>query len=575
MLTLTRALVDYDIDILHVIARQWDIDLVAKERAAAADELAVSMLQGEAAAAIWERLPEEARQALVDLMVNQGELLYSHFTRRYGELRPMGPARREREKPWLSTENITEYLYYRGLIVRTFQQTPAGAQEYIGIPIDLLELLPQPSRESVRSAPGFAVAPPRRLMAGQDIAPDDLATLIAYLLLREDNARPWLEPTSVDGIDLYLRRPNNPAYRAFLTHLAYELGQISDQVVLTHVVTEVDKDAVRPWLEAPRQHQLRSLAETWLRSSAWNALAYTPGLEADEWPNDPRLARQTALDALQDVPAEIWWSLEGFVEAIKQHNPDFQRPGGDYSAWYLRDTYTGEIMHGFQYWDHIEGALLRFIIEGPMNWLGLVYAERGAFMLTPLGLALLGRADWPSEPDPKAHIQVDEQGVIAVPPEVSRYHRVQIARFSSWLNSPGIPEHSAWKHHHGQAYLYRLTAQSIERTAAEGLTLSSHIIPFLQRLSGRDLPLNVVKMLQAWEETPEEVVIQDVVILVAKNLKVQERLQSNDRINRWLVQQVGPRAYAVRRENMPALMNALRETGILPLFEGHAKDDRP
>jgi hypothetical protein len=58
-------------------------------------------------------------------------------------------------------------------------------------------------------------------------------------------------------------------------------------------------------------------------------------------------------------------------------------------------------------------------------------------------------------------------------------------------------------------------------------------------------------------------------------LSVYERLRKNDKINRWLGQAVGPQAHAVRREDFPALLNALRQMGILPLFEGHEKDDWP
>jgi hypothetical protein len=575
MPNLVRALVDYDPDLLDIIAAQWDIDLAARDRASAAEELAAAMARPDAVAATWERLSREEQEALNHLLVQGGRLLYSHFTRRYGELRPMGPARREREKPWLSPENVTEALYYRGLIVRAFEQTDAGAQEHVVIPSDLRDLLPQPKRDSVALAPGHAVAPPRRFWGGQFVAPDDVATLCAYLLLRDGSAQEWLHANPVERIDRHLRRPHQPAYRALLTQLAYDLGMFADQTVLTHVITQVNKDTARPWLEAPRLHQLRSLAETWFVSTAWNDLAYTPGLEADEWPNDPRLARQIVADTLQYIPAEIWWSLDGFIEHIKQANPDFQRPGGDYAAWYLRDAYTSEIMHGFEYWDHIEGALLRFIVEGPMHWLGLVHAQRGAFLLTSLGLALIGRADWPSEPDPAARIHVDEQGVITVPPDLSRYDRVQISRFGAWIGVPAVDGLPVDKAQGTGGYLYRLTPQAIARAAEEGVTLSTHIVPFIQRLTDRSLPANVLKMLQAWHEQPGEVIVQDVVILTAKNLRVYESLKADKRVSRWLGQQIGPQSHTVRREDLAALFNALREMGYLPLFEGYEKDDWP
>jgi hypothetical protein len=573
MLTLARVLVDYDFDLLQAIAAQWDIDLTSSDRGLAAEELAAAMLDPEATRSTWERLGEEGQEALGVLLANDGRLPFAHFARRYGEIRPMGPARRERERPWAAPISITELLFYRGLIVRAFEQSAAGAQEYVVIPTDLAAGLPQPEPTTAIRAPGHPVAPPRHLPGGKYAAPDDLATLLAYLLIREENARTWLTTSPAEVIDRYLRRPL-PACRAMLTTLAYDQGLIEDLEVLTHTTTQVNKDIARPWLEAPYLHQLRSLAETWLESITWNDLAFTPGLDADEWPNDPRLARQVVLDALQRVPAGLWWSLHGLIEHIKQHSPDFQRPGGDYAAWYLRDAVSGEILHGFQYWDYIEGEQLRFIIGGPLSWLGLVQVGQGAFMVTELGQALLGQTGWPSAPDRDTRIWIDQQGVISVPVQMSRYERAQIARFTAWLDPPPLRAADPQADDTDAAYRYRLTPQAIARVADEGFNLG-RIITFLQRLSGNNVPPNVLKMLQSWGENPAEVVVEDAVIIRAKDLGVYERLVKNQRVSRWFVRQVGPNSYTVRREDLPALLNALREMGILPYFEGYKKDDWP
>lgn len=575
MPTLVRALLDYDPGMLEIIAAQWDVDLTTDDRAQASDELAAAMARPEAVAAIWERLDQQQCEALFDLQAQAGRIPLSQFVRRYGELRPMGPARREREKPWINPISTTEALYYRALIVRVFEQTVAGAQEMIAIPEELRDLLPQPPLEKLARTPGYAVAPPRKLRDGHLTAPDDMATLLAHLLLRDTNARGWLANTPVEVIDRHLRRSSEPAYRALLVQLAYDLDFIADEETLTHIVTRVDKERVRPWLEAPRAHQARLLAEAWFESTRWNDLMYVPGLEADQWPNTGIVARHAVLEMLREVPSEIWWSLDGFIEYVKQVNPDFQRPGGDYAAWYLRDAYSGEIMHGLQYWDHIEGALIRFLFEGPLHWLGLVRAGRGVFLLTPLMLALQGIVPWPDTPDRPARIRVDEQGVISAPVDLSRYDRVKIARFCAWIGTPAPAPYVPYGESRDEGvYLYRLTPQAIARVADEGVELPA-IIAFLQRLSSHALPPNVLKMLQNWHDNPREVIVHDVVIVSAKDLGVYERLRDNERVSRWLGRQVGPHAHIVQREDMPQLLNALREMGILPLFEGHEKDEWP
>ena len=42
------------------------------------------------------------------------------FSRLFGEIRPMGPDKMEREKPYLNPASLAEALYYRGLIGMTF-----------------------------------------------------------------------------------------------------------------------------------------------------------------------------------------------------------------------------------------------------------------------------------------------------------------------------------------------------------------------------------------------------------------------------------------------------------------------
>jgi hypothetical protein len=54
-----------------------------------------------------------------------------------------------------------------------------------------------------------------------------------------------------------------------------------------------------------------------------------------------------------------------------------------------------------------------------------------------------------------------------------------------------------------------------------------------------------------------------------------EKLRANNRIARLMGQPVGPQSVAIRRQDLPAVLNAIREMGLLPLFEGHEKDTRP
>lgn len=571
MASLTRYLIDYDIDLLLIIAGQWDLEFNTNDRLIITEALAAAMSADASVSATWERLSPEARAALHELRANEGHQPYVHFTRRYGEIRAMGPARREREKPWLEPINTTEALYYRGLIFRGFEQTPSGMQEFIQVPDELFRALPEPAPGTITRAPGFASVPRRQIEDGYDTAVDDLTTILAYLMIRDSDASNWFTEESVCELDRHLRHPQIPYYRVMLLTLAVELNLID----ITTKPTSVNKEKSRVWLKAPREHQQRSLIEAWMNSTNFNELAFTPGLEADEWPNDPLLARQAAIADLIDVPPDLWWNVESFIEHIKQTNPDFQRPGGDYTSWYIEDSYSGKILSGLEYWDFIEGALLNLLFKGPLRWLGIIRRGSFAFMLTKVGAALVGHTDWPSEPDPPALIAIDKQGTIQVPVTFDRYERLQLARFTSWIGTPPPSDYvPATEAPDRGFYLYRLTPQAIRRVQADGFQIDQ-IIGFLGRNSGGKIPKNVHTMLKRWDEDPDEVVVEDVVIVYTKNLGVYESLKKEKRIKDLLERPTDVNSYAVKRDNLLTLLSSLREVGYFPLFKGHKKDDLP
>ncbi len=82
-------------------------------------------------------------------------------------------------------------------------------------------------------------------------------------------------------------------------------------------------------------------------------------------------------------------AVEDFIDYVSVTAPDFARPDGRYDTWHIRDTETGEFLHGFQHWRRVEGGLIRRLLEGPLHWLGLLQIEDGRVLLTEFGQAAL------------------------------------------------------------------------------------------------------------------------------------------------------------------------------------------
>lgn len=561
MPSLQRVLRDYDLGLLRLIADHWGLELQAPNQHEAADELAAQIrsTQPSLVQEIVEALPAEARAALEALKPERMPL--AMFVRKYGELRAMGVSRREREQPWKNAPSASEMLWYRGLIGRAFFDDGQGPQEFVFIPDDLLKLMPAGiSAPSNAPPPGAPAAPPPDFVSAVDAAPDDLATLLAYLQI----AVVRLEGASFprkhrEALHRFLRLPE--ALDLFI-HLATrsEVGLASGSPL------KLEPAKARPFLEASRPEQVAILAPAWRDSSEWNDLLHVPGLvlEGKAWRNDPFTARAAVLSLLKQVPAGEWWSLEAFVAAVKDRQPDFQRPAGDYDSWYIRDAATQVYLRGFENWERVDGALIRWMIEKPMHWLGLVdmaplslpgggeRAEGKAFRTTPYGAAFLGQAAWPAaEAETPSALQLSQDGFIRAPASASRYDRFQVARVSHWLSLEG------------NDYAYRLTPTSLVRAAKQGIRVS-HIAGFLQKAVGDEaIPPTLVGALHRWERAGGEAAIKETVVLKLKSKELLETLRRTPGVRRYLGEALSPEAVEIRGEDMEKLREALAEVGIL------------
>src|SRR5512139_1680505 len=98
---LYKSLQHQDISHLQIVAGLWGVVLDESEPRKALQQLAPALLDPLKVDETVASLPEEAHLALDDLISNEGKLPWSLFIRRHGELREMGPGRRDREQPHL------------------------------------------------------------------------------------------------------------------------------------------------------------------------------------------------------------------------------------------------------------------------------------------------------------------------------------------------------------------------------------------------------------------------------------------------------------------------------------------
>lgn len=536
---LSESLQGRDLGHLRIVAEFWGVDLDAPDARTALPQLVKAMLDPQMAAEIMDDLPGEVKSALQDLARQSGRMPWALFTRRYGEVREMGAGKRDREQPYLDPVSAAEMLWYYGLIARAFFDTSEGVEEFAYIPDDLLDCL------SLQEAPNHAPlgraayqTERKQTISASDLILDHACTFLAARRSGLDDPDEYTFPAPASSL-------SSPALQSLL----------SASGILDETVQPVP-EATRIFLEAPRAEALAILVRAWLQSDSFNELLLVPGLSAEgSWKNDPLHTRQVLLGLVQDIPAGQWWNLDSFIAAVKQHQPDFQRRGGDYDTWFIRSLSTGEFLRGFEHWDDIEGALLSFLISGPLFWLGIMElaavpdGERAtAFRRSTWAEALLAGQAPSGLAREEAKLIVRSDAHLHAPRLAPRAVRYQVARFCEWgKESP-------------DGYDYLLTPASLSRAKQQGLAIS-HLLSLLRK-STEALPPSLIKALERWDAHGSAARIESLSVLRFNSPEVLQALRSS-RAARFLGEPLGPAAITVKAGAEQKVLAILAELGYL------------
>ena len=555
MRDLRRSLLQHDIALLRVIGESWGADLLGLPPRMAAKRLVEVILSADLSADIAD-LPSEVQAAVQALLAAGGRIAVDSFTRQFGSIRPFGPARMERERPWANPDSPAEVLWYHGLLFRAFDQIESGSQEFVYLPDEVFAALPAaaapPPMEQPQLVPAAGLIGSRSPIAG---LVDDCCTLLAFV----QRTLVSIHPHGTIPEDL------------LLPHLCYKDRarlQMIWALALDAGLLQADGKAIRPhtqiaraWMQAPYPEQAATLVQAWLDSRRWNDLWQVPSLqpEAAGWQNDPRYPRRLMLEVLAQLDPKIWWQLDSLLTGVKAARPNFQRSAGEFDAWYIRDASTGHYLRGFDFWDQVEGALLRYLVTGPLAWLEMVELgedEEGAvvaFRPTAAGRTFAQVRTFPYPAGPAdARIRVYADATVVVPAAVNRFTRFQAARLTDWEPLGG----------RATVYRYRITPRSLERAKKAGIPIS-RALTFLASRSGRPLPESVAKAVESWQEHGAQIRLRQAKLLQVRDPAVLDRLRAAPGVRPLLGETVGPLAVIVRPTDWSRLISAIAELGLL------------
>lgn len=538
MPTLAHMLRPYDHGFIRLLAEAWALDTTLhKNPNQLLIELTETMGQPDAIRDTLELIDDNARLALSHLMTQKGRLPWQAFTREYGDVRPMGAGKREREAPHLSPISSTEQLWYRGLIGKAFMQSGAEPQEFAYIPDEIYQYLRAVLTEKHNLSLGVPAFPDQIklvLPAGEQLL-DEITTLIAAMRLERD-AHP------------------DPHLRMKLTE-----DQVQALLSLSGVAQNgmLDADATRAHLEQPRSSALQHLFETWRNSPAFDELALIPTLTREgNWTFDAKAGRQAVIDMLSTLPGATWFDLDKFIENVRHRQPDFLRPAANYEGWILKDADSGEYLKGFPSWDKVEGRYLRFLLTGPVFWFGLVDLAAAnadqpaqAFRISSIASGLLSGAVPTTQSEKADGIKITSRAVIRVDCLASRSLRYQIARFCDWLAFDG------------QTYIYRVSGDSLQKAAAQGLSVS-HLLALLKKALHGAVPPGVQKMLHSWEAQGTQAYFETMTVLRLSSPEAAAQVLASE-AGKLIREKLSDTTFAVDPRDLERLQNALADAGLL------------
>lgn len=547
MRTLRACLTDEPLPRVIAMGDLWDAPVSATTPREVIDSLAAHMLVERHTLDAKASLPEEARAALEAVLNAGGKMPLAAFERRFGNIRPMGPGKLERERPWQAPANIAETLWYHGFIFRAFDKAPGTPTEMAFVPNDLRALLtpaePEVTFDNKRqktdeSSGESSVLRPSSLL-------DDVTTILCHIQNGDVKVRAngdW-DAGSRKAL-LHMLRNSNEERLALLLHLIEKLGWTRVSEGRLRLIPQ----PVTQWLQSRHDAQRDLLLNAWLDDTEWNDLAHVPGISLQMthvWSNNPVRERKAIVEtwrneewgmgsaessSIPHFPFPIPHStLDAFVAHVKTTNPDFARPDGRYDTWHVRDEASGDFLHGFEHWDHVEGALIRHVIERPLHWLSF---------------------DAPaSTTPPDKSFALSNDGRVAIA-GVLRFERFQLARVADWLETSG------------EQFTYLITARSLARAREQGIR-SQRVLEFLEQSSGQPALEALAKAISRWSERGVEARMEPLVILKTQDGAMMEALLKVNEIRRAVVDRFAPNCISVRQRDAEAVRSAIVNAGVM------------
>ena len=527
---------DQDFDFIKICAKNWHLDIKSSDKKSAINEFIIRISEVNTINYYINNLPQDSKIAFDFLLEHQGKFPSLQYLHQFGEIRVMGPARRDREKPYKNPISPVEDLWYRGLIGKSFLEDASLLEEYFYIPDEIMQsLIPEKSENEYQF--GEAALPEQHLVEylANDTILDYMCTMLSSCRNNKEISTPTLNKWKI-------------SYSA--------LSELFRAVNLINVDNQPNPDITKNYLEADRGQALLQLYNDWINNEQFNELHLIPDLVFEgKWKNDPIRTRKTLLGFVEKVPENTWWSIPSFINAIKKLNPDFQRSAGEYDSWYIRKSNSKQYFKGISSWHEVEGELITHFITGPLHWLGITdlgspskSAKPSSFRLSRWSQQILNdRIPLPIKEE-KEKVIIISNGNIYISPLCPRAIRYQISRFCNWIEDK-------------KEYWYHLTPSSLQNAKGQGLK-TKYLLKLLESHGKSPIPPGIKKAINNWDQNGSQAIIEQHTILTADTAEIINALEKSN-AHRFLGKKLNPTTIIIKGNAREHIRKALAENGYL------------
>lgn len=298
------------------------------------------------------------------------------------------------------------------------------------------------------------------------------------------------------------------------------------------------------------------LLEAYLRDRSWSDLVAAGRVRQALGSRrlDEGAARRLLLHYLEELGGAGWVDENAFCAALREANPDFLREDFASPSWGIVDSATEAEVYGRESWDLVEGSWVRYVLRGPLYWLGTV---RCGIASDGKGMAfqLIGRG----EPQPVvAGPEGESQGVLQLSPNLDVLAHAEGDLELLYRLEPYVELVAR-----GRENRYRLTRASVLAALESGGSWEE-LRELFESAKGAAATEGVLRQLEEWVADYGRYVLEEALLLWASTPEDAERLRALPRIAACLGPRLGPNSFRIVPERMWELLQLMRRTGLSP-----------